>query len=235
MAFISRLFLAAIGAGLIAGLLVSVVQLGTTVPLIAAAEVYESGAAPAVHEHADGESHVHATPGGEDGGLARHALTFIANMVIGAGCGLFLAALMALHGGAIDARRGVLWGAAGFAALMLAPALGLPPELPGSAAAELGARQAWYLLAVLCTGGGLWLIAFAPRLIWLGLALLVVPHLLGAPHPPTLEGAAPAGLAAHFAVASLVTGALFWLTLGAAAGWLLGRGEGEGQRLATRG
>ena len=235
MTFLRRIFVAGIGAGLIAGLLVSLVQLATTVPLIATAEVYEAGAASAVHVHADGNTHDHAAPGGEEGGLARHALTFLANAVIGVGCGLLLVALMALQGGGIDARRGLLWGAAGFAALVLAPALGLPPELPGSAAAGLAARQGWYALAVLCTGGGLWLLAFAPRLIWLGLVLLVLPHVVGAPHPPTLEGAAPAGLAAQFAAASLVTGALFWLALGAATGWLLGRGAAEGRVLAAQG
>jgi predicted cobalt transporter CbtA len=50
-------------------------------------------------------------------------------------------ALAARSGHDLDARRGLLWGLGGFAALHLAPAVGLPPELPGMASADLAARQ----------------------------------------------------------------------------------------------
>jgi len=45
--------------------------------------------------------------------------------------------------------------------------------------------------------------------------------LIGAPHPALedLSGEVPAELAAQFAVTSLVTVGLFWIVLGAAAGY----------------
>ncbi|MEI2612914.1 MAG: CbtA family protein [Candidatus Promineifilaceae bacterium] len=40
-------------------------------------------------------------------------------------------------------------------AFQLAPAFGLPPELPGMAAADLGARQVWWCGTALATGVGI--------------------------------------------------------------------------------
>ena len=136
------------------------------------------------------------------------------------GFGLLLGAGFALSGGAVGWRRGLLWGAAGFAIFALAPALGLPPELPGAEAAPLAARQGWWLATVLATGGGLALLVFDRRLALKGLAivLIVLPHLLGAPQPEQHGGLAPAELARAFVAASLFTSALLWLVLGAVSG-----------------
>lgn len=41
--------------------------------------------------------------------------------------------------------QGLLWGLAGCATFVLAPTLGLPPELPGTAAADLTLRQTWWI------------------------------------------------------------------------------------------
>jgi cobalt transporter subunit CbtA len=139
----------------------------------------------------------------------------MANVLAGVGFALLLAAAYALKGG-VDWRRGLLWGLAGFATFALAPALGLPPQLPGSEAAPLMARQAWWLTTVAATGGGLGLIAFAPRWLWkgVGLLLLVMPHIVGAPGHSTVGGLAPVAMAQAFVVASLLSNLLFWLALG---------------------
>ena len=50
-------------------------------------------------------------------------------------------------------------------------------------------------------------------------ALLAVPHVIGAPQPHLLESPIPAELSAQFAVTSLVTSAFFWMVLGAASGY----------------
>ena len=50
-------------------------------------------------------------------------------------------------------------------------------------------------------------------------ALLAVPHVIGAPQPHLLESLIPAELSAQFAVASLVTSAFFWMVLGTASGY----------------
>ncbi len=65
---------------------------------------------------------------------------------------------------------------------MIAPSLGLPPELPGIPA-PLTPRQLWWLATALATPIGLWLVVFRrspPRAI-LALLLLAAPHLIGAP------------------------------------------------------
>ena len=122
-------------------------------------------------------------------GIERAGYTLIADLLAGIGFALLLAgavALARLRGYAIDARSGLLWGAAGFAVFALAPAIGLPPELPGMSAAELAARQQWWLLTAAATAAGLGLVIFArpAPLRVLGAVLLVLPHLIGAPAAP---------------------------------------------------
>jgi cobalt transporter subunit CbtA len=114
-----------------------------------------------------------------------------------------------------------LWGLAGFAAMTLSPSLGLPPEVPGSVAAELSARQVWWISAVVTAAVGLWLLAFGRAALWkiVGVAILAVPHIVGAPHPHGGEvGAAPPELAAQFAATSIVVSAVSWALIG----WLAG-------------
>jgi len=234
-----RIFLSAIAAGLIAGLLNSVVQQFTTTPIILEAERYENGTAGArsaeggeairpLLAHAIPEAHDHLLASGDHGpgawapadGLERLVYTALANVVTGIGFALLLVAGIALRGDEVDGRKGVLWGIGGFAAFSLLPALGLPPEVPGSFAAELSARQGWWLFAAVGAGAGIWLMVFA-RTNWLkaaGLIVLALPHLVGAPHPDGFGGSAPPELAGQFVAASLVTAALFWVVLG----WLSG-------------
>jgi cobalt transporter subunit CbtA len=152
----------------------------------------------------------------------------LANVVLGVGFALLLVAAFALSGRAVDARYGALWGAAGFAVFVLGPGLGLPPEVPGMAAAgDLLARQLWWLLAVGCTAAGLGLLAFGrgPALALLGALALVLPHAIGAPHPAEVGagGVVPPELAGRFVAASFVTAAAFWALLGASAGALYRR------------
>ena len=154
-------------------------------------------------------------------GIERTLFTVLASVLTGVGFGLILVAAVTLSGRHVDPGRGVLWGLAGFAVFTLAPALGLPPELPGMVAADLGARQTWWIGTVISTTGGLALIVFARHrlLKGLGVALLLAPHAVGAPHPGQFGGKVPGELAAEFAVASLFTAALFWTALGGIAGY----------------
>jgi predicted cobalt transporter CbtA len=97
-------------------------------------------------------------------------------------------------------------------------------------AAELGARQLWWLTAAGATALGLWLLAFAGAhwLKGLGVVALALPHLIGAPHPDAYGGPVPPELAGHFAAASLATMAVFWALLGWFAGALYARIEDRG-------
>jgi cobalt transporter subunit CbtA len=215
-----RILLTALVAGAAAGLVAAILQRIDIVPLIAQAEIYEAAGAGHAHE---GPQAWEPEPGFE-----RAAYTVLADLLTGIGFALLLTgaiALSTLAGRPIDAKRGLLWGAAGFAAFTLAPALGLPPELPGMAGAALAQRQAWWLGTAAATAVGLGLIAFRAGLPsrLAGVALLVLPHLIGAPEPASYGGNVPPELAARFVVASIATAALFWLALGAVSGWLYRR------------
>jgi len=212
----TRIFGAAILAGLLAGLLVSIVQEVRVVPLLFEAEAYEAGAHAAAHTDHAGHAHDHGAAAWMPAdGAERRLYTWMANIVTAVGFGLILTACYALRGRPVQGRDGLLWGLAGFTAFGLAPALGLPPELPGAAPADLVDRQIWWVLTAVATAGGLALLAFGRRLPWqvAGGALIATPHLIGAPVPEG-PGTVPADLAAEFAVASLATASLFWVALG---------------------
>lgn len=206
-----RILLTALLAGGIAGLFASALQAWQVLPLLHAAEDIERGPS---HGH-DG-----AGPWEPADGLERTGYTVLANLLTGIGFALMLGGAMALRGRDVDVRRGVLWGLAGYGAFALAPALGLPPELPGTMAADIEARQAWWLATTAASAAGIALLVLTRR-GWLqavGAGLLVLPHLWGAPQPEGVAGLMPAELAARYAAATLVTTALFWVVLGGATG-----------------
>ena len=150
----------------------------------------------------------------------------VANIVSGFGFALILVAVSEFAGGISSWRSGVLWGFAGFAAFTLAPGLGLPPELPAMPAADLFARQVWWISTVVATGAGLWLIAFRGAGVFsiVGVALIVAPHIIGAPQPDSYETPIPEGLHHQFVVASTITSLVFWVLLGGLVG-RCGRGS----------
>lgn len=218
-------------AGLIAGLLIAVLQQVTTTPLILIAETYEAppaaapSAAPAKgHDHAghDHGGHDHGDGWKPGDGLPRLAFTALATVATAVGVAFLLLAGMIFAGDAIDERRALGWALAGFVATGLAPAAGLAPELPGSAAGALVARQAWWIATAVATGGALWLLlrVEAPLAKVAGVVLLLAPHVIGAPHPPAFESRVPAELAAHFAALSLIVQGLLWALVGLAVGLL---------------
>lgn len=218
-------------AGVIAGLGMTVAQQLTTVPLILKAEVYEQGAEAPAHEHGDqatapAHSHGDEAAAEEEGwapsdGFERTAFSVAANIVTGIGFALLLIAASELFGGITDWRQGVFWGLAGFTVFTLAPGLGLPPELPAMPAAELGPRQLWWVATVLCAAIALGLLFYQRSLIAVvaAIALLVVPHIIGAPQPASYETPIPEGLHHSFVVAVVLTTLIFWVLLGGLAGF----------------
>ena len=151
-----RIFASALGAGVAVGLLVALLQHVALVPLILEAEKYESGAAPE-HKHTQqmplvGSAHAAAAAApAEAPSPWRAVLTTGATTLTSIGFALLLSGAFAVSGREVNAREGLLWGLAGFAALALAPAFGLPPELPGSVAADLLPRQVWWIGTVAAT------------------------------------------------------------------------------------
>lgn len=239
-----RFLAAALVAGLIAGLATSAVQRFTTPPLILQAETYEGGGEEAHQLSSTAWRHgfakvikaqvifVDAANGNEEAwgpedGFERIFFTSGTTVVTAFGFSLILLACMVLAREKITTRQGLLWGVAAFTASGLAPALGLSPELPGSAAAELDARQIWWFSTVAATAIGLWLAlrVSTPLTIAAGIALIVVPHIVGAPHPSEFTSEVPGELSGHFAAASLVVGAIMWSLSGAIVGFMWERGE----------
>jgi cobalt transporter subunit CbtA len=215
-----RIFLTALIAGAVAGLFAAGVQRIKVIPLIERAELYDAGEA-----HGGDARAGMAEAWQPQAGLERAAYTALADVLAGIGFAFLLTgaiALASLRGYVVNARRGILWGATGFAVFALAPALGLPPLPPGIEAAELAQRQMWWIATAATTALGLGLIVFSRRLVYgmIGLGLLMLPYAIGAPELPEVSGKMPAALAAEFVVASLTTAGVFWLVLGALSGWL---------------
>jgi cobalt transporter subunit CbtA len=231
-------------SGLLAAIVLTLLQSLWVTPLILQAETYENGAAvvevaehsheasqAAVHEHAhqaaEPAAHSHDSEAwAPQDGWQRTLSTGLSNLVVAIGFALMLAGLFTLRA-PNKTWKGLLWGFAGFATFCLAPAAGLPPEVPGTAAADLVQRQTWWIGTALATATSLGLLAFAKHwtLRVAGLVLIAVPHLIGAPQPEVHSSLAPEALAQQFVLASLLTNALFWAALGLASAWFFSRGQ----------
>jgi cobalt transporter subunit CbtA len=220
---IRRLFLSGIAAGVLAGLIISAIHQVTTVPIILHAETFEDSAkqanravtpaltpagfrflgtsggaaSRAIPVHGGQEEAAGGAWAPEDG-IERTVFTAMTTVLAGVGFALLLVAGMTLRGERVDFRRGVLWGAAGFVAFTLAPTLGLPPEIPGAAAADLVARQVWWIAAAATACGGLWLLVFIDGAVWkaVGVALLSARR--------TLWRSVPAALPPNWRLSSLL-------------------------------
>ena len=208
----------AVAAGLLAGVVTFGVQYATILPLIEQAEKYE-----AAHEEAHPAGHAKAEWKPKDG-WERNAFTAFATILTGIGQAAILLGAIYFFGWRIDARNGVLWGLAAFVCFQVAPALGLPPQPPGVPESGLEGRQIWWLATVVLTAAGMYLIA-SGRVWWMkvaGAVCVALPHFVGAPAAGG-EAIVPAELVRRFAMVSLAVSCLFWLTLGAASGFLCSR------------
>jgi predicted cobalt transporter CbtA len=194
-----HLLTSAVFAGLAAGLIAAVLQYFLVVPVLMEGELYESGARihfslTGLPQSEAGSPIIWADP-------MRHLGTFAMDLITFTGSGL-------------------IWGFAGFAAVHLAPAMGLPPELPGTIAAELAPRQLWWIGCVIFTAAGIASLGYGRGPMWpvVGVALIVAPHIVGAPRLDTYFGLGPAELGSLFAARSLGVAAVAWAVMGAVAG-----------------
>lgn len=244
-----RLVLAAMLVGAISGLLYTGVQHIQVIPIIQVAETYEDNpggpaAPPATVQKQEPAAHAHhahdsATTWEPAEGLERTTYTWLTNTLTSIGLAMVLVALMTAtrrSGSLSDMTwmQGLAWGLAGYGAFFVAPALGLPPEIPGTASPALEDRQLWWIMAVVLTATGLLGAAFLKSpWRWAALLLLVVPHLIGAPHLdpgdshfPTHPPAVAAELTQltwRFVGATALANAALWLSLGLTSVWALRR------------
>jgi len=212
---IKNLFTVAALTSLVAGVILTLFQQVQVIPAVLEAEGYEPVAVTADQPVPTQEQNERAawTP---TEGLERNLFTAAANVVIALGFALLLGAAVALRGITLNWRSGLLWGLAGYAVFFVAPSLGLHPELPGTEAANLQWRQVWWVATVICTASGLALIFLNQRhmLSALGAILIVAPHLIGAPQPDIHSALAPDNLIQAFIIATIISNAVFWLSLG---------------------
>jgi cobalt transporter subunit CbtA len=224
-----HLLTGALFAGLAAGLLATLLQLTFVVPLLLQGEAFESGLQ--IHFSATGSPQSEVTHPDIWAEMSRNTGTLAMNLVTYTGFALLMVAGFALaeRSGAarIDARRGAIWGLGAFVAVQLAPAFGLPPELPGTIGAEVGPRQIWWLGCVAATLAGLAAFAYGRGAVVMGAGVLLIaaPHLIGAPTIDTYFGVAPPELASLFVARSLGVAAMSWVLLGVIAGALWSRPE----------
>lgn len=246
---IGRVLLAALLAGIAAGLFYGAVQHLRLTPLILEAEKYEKAGEGHAHDHAAVATTTEAAPAqstpdagvlqstpatgsaAEDKGWApadgaeRTLYTFLASILAGAGFAAILAGVSLLSGVRITPRNGLLWGIAGFFAVHLAPAAGLAPELPGMPAADLLARQVWWVGTIVATAVAIWLFTQREE-AWAKVAAIVLvalPHIIGAPQAPTHESGVPPGLTTEFAANTLAAAAVLWAAIGVFLGYTMDR------------
>ncbi|TMV09633.1 cobalt transporter [Ruegeria sediminis] len=215
----SRILTSALFAGAAAGLITALLQLLFVQPVLLHAELYESG--ELVHFGAEAVSAHPELPGFD---AMRDGLSIVFTMLTYTGYALVMVALMSLAermGHEVNARAGILWGIAGFITFHFAPGLSLAPEVPGVAAADIGARQIWWTATVAAAGVAMWLIAFGGNMVsyLIAAALLIAPHAIGAPEPESFTGPVPTEIGALFAARAFGVGLAAWVLLGAFAGY----------------
>ena len=221
-----KILTSALFAGFAAGLIAAALQFMFVQPVLLHAELYEGG--DLVHFGAATGASPHDLLAAQSTDIMRDGLSVLFSALTYVGYGLMLVAGMAFaaeQGAEINVRTGIIWGIAGWITAHLAPAFSLPPELPGSAAADVGARQVWWYATVAASAVALWLFAFGRNwAMWgVGIILLVAPHVVGAPQPGDFSGPVPPELAGEFAARALGVGLAVWATLGAFAGYFWSR------------
>lgn len=256
-----RLIWAALLVALVVGSLQAVLQHRWAVPIILAAEVLEDGATSSPHsdEHAHGaepagqatlsataHEHVHEHEHSQEwtpaNGYERTFWTWVATVLDTLALTLLALAAMATsllvsrHRGEQPARAwptAMAVAAMGWFSLHLWPTLGLPAELPGMEAADLAARQGWWLWAVVSALAACALLALSRKFCrWpMAALLLVLPFVAGAPHlagnplgafGPDAQTQMHA-LQARFGVVAHLLAVTQWLGIGCLGGWLFGR------------
>ena len=233
---LQRLLTSALLAGFAGGLIIALLQIVLLSPIIIEAEEYEAGnrihfegvfdRPITEHDHGD-ETIVEETHEMEmDAGFftGRSLRTVISTILTSLGYSFVMVAGFAIaeRGGvAVTARSGMIWGMAGFIAFNLATSAGLPPELPGSYAAPLQDRQLWWIGTAVASVAGLASIAFGKNWVpWaVGIALLALPHIIGAPVTDVFGGVVPPELQGDFVGLSLGVSAVGWVLLGLLAGF----------------
>lgn len=219
--YFRTLVLSAFAIAVFTGALISLYQAYFITPIILGSEVFEVTEAIGHQQIEEVEAWVPAD------GVERNSWNFTSNFLLCFAYALILLSVMSTKT-STNTVKGIFWGAAAYLTIFAAPALGLPPEIPGMEASQLEGRQAWWLLTVILTAISLWMIVFQNNMYKVvGIILLILPHLLGAPQPE-LHGFAnsdPQAVAEltqlwhDFVLQTTIANALLWVIIGSSAGF----------------
>ena len=219
--YFRNLVLSAFIIAIFAGLIFSAYQAFFITPIILSSEVYEV-LEPASHQ---------IEAWSPEDGIERHTWSFATNFLLCFAYALILLSAMTVKTN-ITVIKGLYWGIAAYLTIFVAPALGLPPEIPGMEAAFLEGRQVWWIVTLIFTAVSLWMIAFQGLFYkGIGVVLITIPHIFGAPQseshgfantdPQAVE--ALTTLWHQFIIQTSIANALLWLVIGASAGFLVNK------------
>ena len=138
----TKIITTALFAGFIVGIVSAILQLIFIQPILLHAELYESGSLTHFGENNSKEVNQKLPFD-----FQRNGLSILFSALIYTGYAIILVSILAYASSLslkTDNLRSILFGISGFFAVQLAPAFGLPPELPGAAAAEVVPRQVWW-------------------------------------------------------------------------------------------
>ncbi|MDO8434009.1 MAG: CbtA family protein [Candidatus Binatus sp.] len=204
-------------AGFLAGFCLFVIQRSSTLPLIHTAETYEK--AGSLESRSDAFA---SEP-------LRSISTLLGDVFVAVGFGLIVTGIYTVSG-SDGWEFGLLIGLAGFVTFHLAPAVVVPPAVPGMEVASLAIRQTGWLVAVASAMIGITLVFCLSGLARLsGLLFLVLPGvvfrlLVPIPAPGTpLHSLALLNRA--FVTRTLGVMLVFWLILGTLSGYLFTRAQ----------
>jgi cobalt transporter subunit CbtA len=222
---IGRVVLAVILSGIAAGLVMGLIQHVRLTPLILEAETFEHvahGHGAEAHSHGD---HVWSPANG----LERTFYTTVTAIISAVGFGLLMIGLAFTFKIPFNRSNAWIWGLCGFFAVSFAPAIGLPPELPGMPSAELNSRLFWWGGSVVMTALGLASLyyVYIGKKAWSpAVTFLLWPHIFPAPQATAgTESTVPAHLATQFVTSSLGANLVMWVILSIVLGLALQKFE----------
>lgn len=242
---IRQIFLTAILTGLLAGLALTSIQSIKVIPLILAAEQYEDGELITYSSHKQTASHKETTAHknvtrdhtheakeehshdkeawGPEDGFERLFYTFIANVFLATGW-TFLLCVVYMYLNNLNIIKGIIAGTVGYLTFFVLPSIGLSPELPGTLAASLEHRQAWWIGTVLSSALGFVILFFNKNRVYqiIALGIILLPHIIGAPVPDVHAGSAPLEMFNSYVNATFISNGIFWMLLGAISVTLFG-------------
>ena len=222
---LKKLILTAILSGLIGGIALNTLQFMTTIPLIHHAEVFEGkGLINYTNQHKVSTamaSKIQKKPTtieeeawAPQDGTERTVWTLIADIILATGFSFILLAIyLFINNLTLNKALGI--GIVSYGIFFFLPSLGLHPELPGTVAASLNARQTWWIGTVVGSAIGFGLIFFNKNTIvkLIGLAIILLPHIIGAPMPLMHAGSAPYKMLESFEYGSFAINGVFWILL----------------------